>query len=106
MFVDDSLFAQIRDLNKHSMAASIEALYIILGFPEIGKGQDVLSLDKYFQSVCSYERIQLGIKVNTRTVSIELTQKKFHVGGTFPLAQKRKSFILLQGVVLCGSLEF
>ena len=37
MFVDDSLFAQTRELITHAMAASIEALYIILGFPEIEK---------------------------------------------------------------------
>ena len=35
MFVDDSLFAQIRDIIKHAMAASIEALYIVLGFPDL-----------------------------------------------------------------------
>ena len=58
MFVDDSLFAQIREIIKHAMAASIEALYTVLGFPEVQKRQDPLSLDKYFESVCSYERIQ------------------------------------------------
>ena len=46
MFVDDSLFVQIRDIIKHAMAASIEALYIILSFPDIAKRQDPLSLDK------------------------------------------------------------
>ena len=58
------------------MAASIEALYTILGFPETKKRQSPLSLDKYFESVCSYERIQLGFQVNTRTMSIALTEKK------------------------------
>jgi len=58
------------------MAASIEALYIILGFSEVDKRQDALSLDKYFESVCSYERIQLGVNINTRTMSIGLTDKK------------------------------
>ena len=52
------------------MAASIEALYIILGFPDTSIRQDPLSLDKYFESVCSYERIQLGVKVNTRKMVI------------------------------------
>ena len=58
------------------MAASIEALYIILGFPEIEKRQDPLSLDKCFESVCSYQRTQLGINVNTRRMSISLTESK------------------------------
>ena len=37
MFVDDSLFAHTRDIIKHSMEASIEVVYIILGFPNRSK---------------------------------------------------------------------
>ena len=48
MFVDDSLFANIRETIPHSMAASIEALYIILSYPNTTIRQDALSLDKYF----------------------------------------------------------
>ena len=79
MFVDDSLFAQTRNKMKHAMAASIEALYIILGFPEFEKRQDCLSLDKYFESTCSYIRTQLGIDLNTRRMSISLTEKKENI---------------------------
>ena len=50
MFVDDSLFAQIRELIKHAMASSIEALYIVLGFPDLERRQNALSLDKYFET--------------------------------------------------------
>ena len=108
MFVDDSLFAQIRSVMPHSMAASIEALYIILGFPDVQIRQDPLSLDKYFESICSFQRIQLGISLNTRTMSLRLTEKK-RLSMLEELShwhKKRKSFTLLQGVILCGSLEF
>ena len=108
MFVDDSLFAQTRDRFKHAMAASIEALHIILGYPELDVRQNPLSLDKYFESTCSYERVQLGIKVNTRTMSLSLTDKK-RLAMLDELSHwhfKRKSFTLLQGVVLYGSIEF
>ena len=108
MFVDDSLFAQTRDRIKHAMAASIEALHIILGYPNLDVRQNPLSLDKYFESTCSYERVQLGIKVNTRTMSLSLTDKK-RLAMLDELSHwysKRKSFTLLQGVTLCGSIEF
>ena len=108
MFVDDSLFAQIRGFIKHAMAASIEALYIILSFPDVIKRQDPLSLDKYFESTCSFKRTQIGIDINTRTMSIALSEKK-RIAMLDELShwhKKRKSFTLLQGVVLCGSLEF
>jgi len=61
---------------KRAMAANIEALYIILGFPEIDKRQNPLSLDKCFESICSYNRIQLGININTRSMTISLTEKE------------------------------
>lgn len=63
MFVDDSIFAWTRNKMRHVMAVSIEALYIILGFPKVEKRQDCLSLDKYFESTCSYKRTQLGIDI-------------------------------------------
>ena len=108
MFVDDNLFAQVRDKIKHAMAASIEALHIILGFPDIEKRQNPLSLDKYYESICSFDRIQLGININTRSMSIRLTEKK-RLSMLDELShwhKQRKSFTLLQGVILCGSLEF
>ena len=69
--MDGFLFAQTRDNMKHAIATSIEALHIILRFP-----QNNLSLDKYFESSCSYERIQLGIIINTSKMTIVLTEKK------------------------------
>jgi hypothetical protein len=108
MFVDDSLFAQTRANIKHAMAASIETLHVILGYPDVDVRQNPLSLDKYFDSSCSYERTQLGITVNTRKLTISLTDKK-RTAMLDELSHwhlKRKSFTLLQGVTLCGSLEF
>ena len=75
MFVDDSLFVQTRDQMKHAMAASIEALHIILGYPDTDIRQNPLSLDKYYESTCSFERIQLGITINTRRMTLALTKK-------------------------------
>ena len=76
MFVDDSLFSQTKENIKHAMAASIEALYTILGYPDTEVLQNALRLDKYYESTCSYERIQLGILVNTRRMSLSLTGQK------------------------------
>ena len=76
MFVDDSLFAQTRDNIKHPMAASIEALHIILGYPNTDVRQKPLSLDKYSESTCLYERMQLGIAENSRTMALSLADKK------------------------------
>ena len=72
---------------KQAMAASIEALHIILGYPETDIRQNSLSLDKYYESTCSFERIQLDITINTRRMTLALTEKKdylcsmnYHIG--------------------------
>ena len=107
MLVDDSMFVETRDYIYVALVASIEALYIIFGSPEENFRQNPLSLDKYYQSICSYQRIQLGKKINTRTMMIVITKEKllkmvieikhWHSG--------KKSFTIMQGVILCGTLE-
>eukprot|EP00978_Attheya_sp_CCMP212_P035536 scaffold155190_cov44-Attheya_sp.AAC.1 len=62
MFVDDNLMANIRSLMKQTMAASIESLLIILGISETDKRRFALSL---FKTMCSFEREQLGLLINT-----------------------------------------
>ena len=76
MFVDDNLMANILRLMKQTMAASIESLLIILGFSETDKRRFALSLDKYFKTMCSWEREQLGLLVNTREMIVSLPPAK------------------------------
>ena len=76
MFVDDSFFVTTALIINHEIEASIEALYIVLCFLDLTASQDPLSLDRYFQSVCPDERIQLGKIINTRTMSISITELK------------------------------
>ena len=108
IFVDDSLFAIVASIIKHVMTTSIEAFYLVLGLPDDLVRQNPLSLDKYFQSIASYQRIQLGKPVNTRTMSVGITdvQRQAMVAELTNLSKKFKGFTLLQGVTLCGNFEF
>ena len=76
MFVDDSLFAEIRKFMLVAMAGSIEALYKILGYPDKSARQNCLSLDKFYVAICSYLKIQLGKEINTRTMLVTMTEEK------------------------------
>ena len=107
MFVDDSLFVVTALIIKCVMAASSEALYIVLGFPNLTSRQSPLSLDKYPQSVCSYERIQLGKFINSRSMNFGITKPK-HLAMIQELVHwhdHRKEFTLLQGVTLCDNFK-
>ena len=109
MFVDYSLFCNAFENIKHAMAASIEALYIVLGYPNVEIRQSPLSLDKYHKSICGYNRQQLGRVLNTRSLGVGITEEK-RIKMVTELSnwphKKRKSFTLLNGVTLLGGLEF
>ena len=76
MFVDDNLFASYQKDMKQTMAASIEAFFLILGSPKPERRQCALLLDKFINSLCSFERAQLGFLINTRTMMVALTNDK------------------------------
>ena len=81
MFLDDSLFVETREYIYVALVASIGALYTIFGSPEEYLRQNALSLDKYYQSICSYQRIQLVKEINTRLMMIVKTKEKLKKNG-------------------------
>ena len=52
-FVDDTLMADILHHIQTAMAASLESLFQLLGFPAESLRRSPLSLDKIFQAHCS-----------------------------------------------------
>ena len=76
MFVDDNLYANYRHLLRRMMAASIEALFVILGTPAPLERQCCLAMDKFLKTKCSFERTQLGFLINTRTMMVTLPSDK------------------------------
>ena len=90
------------------MTTSIAALYLVLGFPDKLVRQNPFSLDKYFQSIASYQRVQLGKLVNTRTMFVGITdvRRQPMVTELTNWPKKRKCFTVLQGVTLCGNFNF
>ena len=76
MFVDDTLFCEIRHLIPQSTATSIEILFLIFSVDEATARDTSFSMDKDFQTHYSYLRIQLGRILNTRTMSVCHTDEK------------------------------
>lgn len=72
--VDDNLYADIRDTFIKTVAASILALYCVLGFPCSGI-RDPLSREK-FNPEYTFHRPSVGITTNTRTLIISITDIK------------------------------
>eukprot|EP00957_Ditylum_brightwellii_P085773 6524649-Ditylum_brightwellii.AAC.1 len=76
MFMDDNLIADIRPRMKQAMSASIEALFILMGYPEHNMRRNAVRIEKYLTAQCSYEKKQLGIRLNTRAPALGLMADK------------------------------
>ena len=107
MFVDDNLMAEVRLFMRLAIVASIEALYRIFGRPQTEFRKSPLSMEKFVRAKCSHEKVQLGKRLNTRTMRVSMTPEM-----TAKLLKEldhwhgqRKSFTVRQGARLLGLLE-
>ena len=108
VFMDDNHMADVFDNIKQAMAGSIESIFYVLGFPAPKLRRDAISWDKYDHANCSWRKLQLGLVVDTRKMTVELPADK--MDDLCELLQhwhsKRKSFTRLQISQLLGKLEF
>eukprot|EP00957_Ditylum_brightwellii_P052597 3988405-Ditylum_brightwellii.AAC.1 len=76
------------------MAASIEALFTLMGFPEPHRKRNTVFMENFLAAMCSYEKKKLGIRLNTRAVVVGMMLMKL-AAMTKELPhwhKKRKSF--------------
>jgi hypothetical protein len=75
-FVDDDCIVEvyIRMRIKQAVAASIEAIFRLLGKPDITKrqDQDPVSWDKLLEMLVNYANILLGHHINTRKMIVSV----------------------------------
>jgi hypothetical protein len=101
--VDDALYADIRSSFKQTVASSILALYLILGFPKPGL-RDPLSRDK-FNPEYTHTRPSVGVTTNTRTMIVGITDiKRQQVVNELYKWRSAQSFDLLEIATLHGIL--
>ena len=76
MFVFDSLMVETPTRIMQLLAASIESLFQVMGEDNLNIRRSNLSMEKYYSITCSYEQIQLGVLINTRTMTVQMTDTK------------------------------
>lgn len=70
MFVDDNTICDVLPRIKPAMAAGFEALFTLLGHPDLSQRNSVIAMDKLSECTCSFENVTLGFKINTRKMTI------------------------------------
>ena len=110
-FVDDGVYAEIFDKARieQAVAASIEAIFILLGHSDLECRQDPISFDKMEEMVISHANKILGQIINTRAMEVE-TPKEF-ISDTIDFIKskwhpKRKTFHLSEAEIIAGRLGY
>eukprot|EP00957_Ditylum_brightwellii_P087650 6673752-Ditylum_brightwellii.AAC.1 len=87
------------------MATSIEALFILMGFPEPHRRRNDVCMEKFLAAMCSYEKKQLGIRINTRDMAVGMMLMKLTaiITEIQYWHKKRKSFNIRQVLLLLHS---
>lgn len=108
-FVDDDLYAEVFDLKRveQAVAASIVAIFILLGKSDLDKRQDPISFDKMEDLIISWCNIVLRQFIHTSQMTIETPPD--YVQATVSLMDRhwhggRKSFRIHDIEVLTGRL--
>lgn len=109
------MYAEVFDSERieQAIAAGIEAVFIVLGEPDIKRRQDPISWDKLFEMTIHYLNKILGVNINTRKLTVE-TPKEF-VSKVVKLLDTvwrpsesgkgaRKSFMIKEAETLVGML--
>ena len=76
IWVDDILIAAAGvDKMKMTLAAVIEAIFVVLGQPEVEKRQCPLAMDKWTDLIIGEEQTALGLKLNTRKLTVSIPKE-------------------------------
>eukprot|EP00957_Ditylum_brightwellii_P200820 15308013-Ditylum_brightwellii.AAC.1 len=57
---------------KQAMSVSIEALFILMGYPEPHRRKNAVCMEMYLAAQCAYEKKQLGVRINARALALGL----------------------------------
>ena len=99
--------AEIRKWMPQSMAASIEALFRLLGRPAPQFRKATLCLKKIIKALCSYIKPKLGKLINTRIMTVSMTEEMiYHLTAELDHWNSRRKYLTIrQGSQLLGLLE-
>ena len=107
IFVDDALLVSIRKYIRRLLAALIEAIFNILGKPDIAVRRNPLSMEKWIGHRVSWRSILIGFKWDTRALTIGIPEEYLNTVRSL-IAQKgwehRKTFTVPEISKLIGKI--
>ncbi|KAL7522912.1 hypothetical protein ACHAWF_000309, partial [Thalassiosira exigua] len=112
LFVDDAVYSDIyhpdRERIGRTIAASIEAIFILLGCSDLSKRQDPISFDKLVSMMILHINKILGQIIDTRSMDVGVPDA-YHartINLLQPFHSERKSFTVIELERITGMLIF
>lgn len=109
-YVDDDIYSEVFDKQRirQAAAASIEAIFILLGDSDLDRRQDPISFDKMIEMMVSHLNKVLGHIINTRTLTVGvpdafLAQTIDSLSATW--GAHRRAFTVMEAAELAGKLN-
>ncbi len=76
MYVDDALMLALNvNHMKMVLAATIEAIFNVMGEPDVAVGQCPLAMDKWLEQVIGLKQTMLGLIINTNRLTVAIPPK-------------------------------
>ena len=110
LFVDDSVYAEVYEEDRvrieQTIAAGIEAIFVLLGYSDLSKRQDPVSFDKMVQTMVSHFNKVLGCVIDTRQLDVGVPSSYITstISALRPFHTKRKEFAVKEFEILTGML--
>jgi len=73
IYVDDYLLAEVRPRMPQALALAFEAVFTVMGKPELFRRPIVVVVDKLMELIVSHIQILLGLEINTRAMTVGIS---------------------------------
>ena len=78
MYVDDALLTAIREHMSTLLAATIEAIFVVMGSPQVELRKCPLALDKWEGMLVSHRQVMLRLCIDARRMSVSIANSYRH----------------------------
>ena len=76
IYINDALLVYVgRSRMEKALAATIEAIFVVMGPPKTEVRQNPLTIDKWIELVVDPQQIMLGLDICTRSLDVGITSE-------------------------------
>ena len=75
IYVDDCLIAEVRSQMERALLTCLEAIFVVMGRPQISVRRFQLAMDQWVEIMVSHEVTLLGLRFNSREMTMGINRE-------------------------------